>query len=126
MNTDENGQYRIEVPDAQNYKVKASYSTSEYELPNSITPTDYVDYSVNIPLTVKGDIIGKVTTDDGKPLFGIQVFQRNKCILYFNRPWVISNFSKTRNIFLEVEFMDYEKYTTESFNLTQERQKKLQ
>ena len=64
VNTDENGKYRIEVPDAQNYKVIASYSTSEYELPNSVTPVDTVDYSVNVPLTIKGEVYGKVTTDD--------------------------------------------------------------
>ena len=127
VNTDENGQYRIEVPDAQNYKVKASYSTSEYELPNSITPTDYVDYSVNIPLTVKGDIIGKVTTDDGKPLFGIQVFLKGTSVSYTSTDLGgFFKFSvKPGTYFLEVEFMDYEKYTTESFNLTQEEQKEI-
>lgn len=127
VNTDETGQYRIEVPDAQNYKVKASYSTSEYELPNSIIPADHVDYSVNIPLTVKGDVYGKVTTDDGKPLFGIQVFLKGTSVSYTSTDLGgFFKFSvKPGTYFLEVEFMDYEKYTTESFNLTQEEQKEI-
>ena len=127
VNTDENGKYRIEVPDAQNYKVIASYSTSEYELPNSVTPVDTVDYSVNVPLTIKGEVYGKVTTDDDKPLFGIQVFLKGTTVSYTSTDLGgFFRFSvKPGTYFVEVEFMDYEKYTTEPFNLSQEEQKEV-
>jgi hypothetical protein len=127
VNTDENGKYRIEVPDAQNYKVIASYSNSEYELPSSVTPVDAVDYSVNVPLTIKGEVYGKVTTDDDKPLFGIQVFLKGTTISYTSTDLGgFFRFSvKPGTYFVEVEFMDYEKYTTEPFNLAQEEQKEV-
>ncbi|NYT03720.1 MAG: hypothetical protein GKC00_03330 [Candidatus Methanofastidiosa archaeon] len=127
VNTDETGKYRIEVPDAQNYKVTALYSTSEYELPNSVTPVDTVDYSVNVPLTIKGEVYGKVTTDDDKPLFGIQVFLKGTTVSYTSTDLGgFFRFSvKPGTYFVEVEFMDYEKYTTEPFNLAQEEQKEV-
>jgi hypothetical protein len=127
VNTDETGKYRIEVPDAQNYKVIASYSTSEYELSNSVTPVDTVDYSVNVPLTIKGEVYGKVTTDDDKPLFGIQVFLKGTTVSYTSTDLGgFFRFSvKPGTYFVEVEFMDYEKYTTEPFNLAQEEQKEV-
>ncbi len=127
INTDENGQFRIEVPDAQNYTIKVSYLTSEYELPNSVTPIDTVDYSINIPLTIKGEIYGKLTTDDGKPLFGIQVLLKGTTVSY--TPTDLGGFFKFSvkpgTYFLEVEFMDYEKYTSETFDLGEEDQKEF-
>lgn len=127
INTDEKGQFRIEVPDAQNYNVKVSYSTSEYELPTSVTPVDTVDYLTNIPLIIKGEVYGKVTTDDDKPLFGIQVFLKGTTVSYTSTDLGgFFKFSvKPGTYFLEVEFMEYEKYTTEPFNLEQEEQKEV-
>jgi len=127
VNTDENGQFRIEIPDAQNYRVIVSYSTSEYEVPNTVTPMDTVDYSIMIPLIIKGEVYGKVTTDDGTPLFAIQVFLKGTSVTYTSTDLGgFFRFSvKPGTYFVEVEFMDYEKYTTEPFNLAQEEQKEV-
>ena len=127
VTTDEKGQFRIEIPDAQNYKLEVSYSTSKYELPSTITPIDVVDYSVNIPLTIKGEVYGKVTTDDDKPLFAIQVFLKGTTVSYTSTDLGgFFRFSvKPGTYFVEVEFMDYEKYTSESFNLESEDQKEV-
>ncbi|HNR45100.1 MAG TPA: carboxypeptidase-like regulatory domain-containing protein [Methanofastidiosum sp.] len=127
VNTDENGQFRIEIPDAQNYKVIVSYSTSEYEVPNTVTPIDTVDYSITVPLIIKGEVYGKVTTDEGNPLFGIQVFLKGTSVTYTSTDLGgFFRFSvKPGTYFVEVEFMDYEKYTTEPFNLLQEEQKEV-
>jgi len=127
VNTDENGQFRIEIPDAQNYKVVVSYSTSEYEVPNTVTPIDTVDYSITVPLIIKGEVYGKVTTDEGNPLFGIQVFLKGTSVTYTSTDLGgFFRFSvKPGTYFVEVEFMDYEKYTTEPFNLVQEEQKEV-
>ncbi len=127
VNTDENGQFRIEIPDAQNYKVVVSYSTSEYEVPNTVTPIDTVDYSITVPLIIKGEVYGKVTTDEGNPLFGIQVFLKGTSVTYTSTDLGgFFRFSvKPGTYFVEVEFMDYEKYTTEPFNLLQEEQKEV-
>ncbi|HII94290.1 MAG TPA: hypothetical protein HA367_00895 [Candidatus Methanofastidiosum sp.] len=127
VNTDENGQFRIEIPDAQNYKVIVSYSTSEYEVPNTVTPIDTVDYSITVPLIIKGEVYGKVTTDDGNPLFGIQVFLKGTSVTYTSTDLGgFFRFSvKPGTYFVEVEFMDYEKYATEPFNLVQEEQKEV-
>ncbi len=127
VSTDEKGQFRIEIPDAQNYKIEVSYSTSKYELPSTITPIDIVDYSINIPLTIKGEVYGKVTTDDDKPLFAIQVFLKGTTVSYTSTDLGgFFRFSvKPGTYFVEVEFMDYEKYTSESFNLESEDQKEV-
>jgi len=127
VNTDENGQFRIEIPDAQNYKVKISYSSSEYEVPNTVTPIDTVDYSITVPLIIKGEVYGKVTTDDGSPLYGIQVFLKGTSVTYTSTDLGgFFRFSvKPGTYFVEVEFMDYEKYATEPFNLAQEEQKEV-
>ncbi len=123
--TDENGQFRIEVPDGENYTVKASYSTSEYQLPTSVVPTDTIDYSINIPLVIKGDVIGKVTTEDDAPLFGVLVFLKGTTVSYTSTDLGgFFRFSvKPGEYFLEVEFRDYEKYTSETFKLEEEEQK---
>ena len=127
VNTDETGQFRIEIPDAQNYKVKISYSSSEYEVPNTVTPIDTVDYSITVPLIIKGEVYGKVTTDDGSPLYGIQVFLKGTSVTYTSTDLGgFFRFSvKPGTYFVEVEFMDYEKYATEPFNLAQEEQKEV-
>ena len=127
VSTDEKGQFRIEIPDAQNYQIEVSYSTSKYELPSTITPIDIVDYSINIPLTIKGEVYGKVTTDDDKPLFSIQVFLKGTTVSYTSTDLGgFFRFSvKPGTYFVEVEFMDYEKYTSESFNLESEDQKEV-
>ncbi len=127
VNSDEKGQFRIEIPDAQNYKVIVSYSTSEYEVPNTVTPLDIVDYSLTVPLAIKGEVYGKVTTDDGNPLYGIQVFLKGTSVTYTSTDLGgFFRFSvKPGTYFVEVEFMDYEKYATEPFNLAQEEQKEV-
>lgn len=127
VNSDENGQFRIEIPDAQNYKVIVSYSTSEYEVPNTVTPLDIVNYSLTVPLAIKGEVYGKVTTDDGNPLYGIQVFLKGTSVTYTSTDLGgFFRFSvKPGTYFVEVEFMDYEKYATEPFNLAQEEQKEV-
>lgn len=127
VNTDDNGQFRIEIPDAQNYKVIVSYSASEYEVPNTVTPIDTVDYSITVPLIIKGEVYGKVTTDEGNPLFGIQVFLKGTSVTYTSTDLGgFFRFSvKPGTYFVEVEFMDYEKYATEPFNLAQEEQKEV-
>lgn len=127
VNTDDNGQFRIEIPDAQNYKVIVSYSASEYEVPNTVTPIETVDYSITVPLIIKGEVYGKVTTDEGNPLFGIQVFLKGTSVTYTSTDLGgFFRFSvKPGTYFLEVEFMDYEKYATEPFNLAQEEQKEV-
>lgn len=127
VNTDDNGQFRIEIPDAQNYKVIVSYSASEYEVPNTVTPIETVDYSITVPLIIKGEVYGKVTTDEGNPLFGIQVFLKGTSVTYTSTDLGgFFRFSvKPGTYFVEVEFMDYEKYATEPFNLAQEEQKEV-
>ncbi|KYC53794.1 MAG: PEGA domain protein [Candidatus Methanofastidiosum methylothiophilum] len=127
VNSDQTGQFRIEVPDAQNYNVKVNYSQSDYELPTSVTPKDTVDYSITIPLIIKGEVYGKLTNDEGKPLFGIQVFLKGTAVAYTTTD--LGGFFrfvvKPGTYFVEVEFMDYEKFTTEPFNLEQEQQKEV-
>ncbi|KYC45666.1 MAG: Cna protein B-type domain protein [Candidatus Methanofastidiosum methylothiophilum] len=127
VNTDQNGQFRIQVPEGQNYKINVSYSTSDYEVPTAVTPIDTVDYSVVVPLIIKGKVYGKVTTDDDKPLFGIQVFLKGTTVSYTSTDLGgFFRFSvKPGTYFVEVEFFDYEKYTTEPFNLEQEEQKEV-
>lgn len=127
VETDSSGQFRIEIPDAQNYNIKVTYGSSEYELSTSVTPIDTVDYSVNIPLIIKGEIYGKLTNEEDKPLYGIQVFLKGTTIAYTTTD--LGGFFrfivKPGTYFVEVEFMDYDKFTTEPFNLEQEQQKEI-
>lgn len=125
--SEENGQFRIEVPDAQNYNVKVNFNQSDYEVPTSVTPKDTVDYSISIPLIIKGEVYGKLTNDVGEPIFGIQVFLKGTSVTYTTTDLGgFFRFSvKPGTYFVEVEFMDYEKFTTEPFNLEQEEQKEV-
>ncbi|HNZ86942.1 MAG TPA: carboxypeptidase regulatory-like domain-containing protein [Methanofastidiosum sp.] len=125
--SEESGQFRIEVPDAQNYNVKVNFNQSDYEVPTSVTPKDTVDYSISIPLIIKGEVYGKLTNDVGEPIFGIQVFLKGTSVTYTTTDLGgFFRFSvKPGTYFVEVEFMDYEKFTTEPFNLEQEEQKEV-